>query len=408
MGDSIKLAVRELRRRWLRTMLNILGYALIACFIVVMVLMLQYDLQAKDSIVRPMGGKFLVYAPIQADLEKMETKQPINPDSEGFFTEPMVKTKLLPVSIAERLAKIPEISAVTPFMLFRMKQGDDGHIFSLGGIKIEDKYALASTMVSERDIIAGTYFSPTDKNVVVIDKSYAELWNLKPGSVVNIANALYPVIGVVSSHARTARADIYMNWRDAKTAINKRLTEPLADEANLFLVASAGGEFNAAAIEKAKKVVDSELWAYAVNCSLHVADFMGISKETLKYLLVGICLFAFLFSATSQWLLVNERRHEVAILRSLGWQKKNVLSQFLYEAILQGTLGIGFGLIIGVVIFPFLGEMVGVKANINYVVLDIYGVFIKIFLGILLIICIFAIMASLRVTNELPSKILRR
>jgi ABC-type antimicrobial peptide transport system permease subunit len=408
MGDSLKLAIRELRRRWLRTTLSILGYALLACFMVVMILMLQYDLQAKDSIVRPMGGKFLVYAPVQADLEKMEAKQPINPDSEGFFTEPMVKTKLLPVSIADRLAKIPEINAVTPFMLFRMKQGEDGHLFSLGGIKIEDKYALASTMVSEKDIIKGTYFSPTDKNVVVIDKSYAELWNLKPGSVVNIANALYPVIGVVSSHARTARADIYMNWQDAKTAINKRLTEPLEDEANLFLVASTGGEFNATAMEKAKRVVDSELWAYAVNCSLHIVDFMGISKETLKYLLVGVCLFVFLFSATSQWLLVNERRHEVAILRSLGWQKKNVLWQFLYEALLQGIIGILTGLVLGFLSFPYLGEMVGVKANINYVVMDIYAVILAIFVGILLVISIFTLLVSLKITNELPNRVLRR
>lgn len=408
MGDLLKLSIRELRRRWLRTMFNVLGYALIGCFIVVMVLMLQYDLQAKDSIVRPMGGKFLVYAPVQAELEAMETKLPLDPDSEGFFTEPMVKTKLLPVSIADRLAKIPEISAVTPFLLFRMKQGEDGHVFSVGGIKIEDNYALASTMVSEKDIIKGTYFSPSDRNVVIIDKSYAELWNLKPGSVVNIANALYPIIGVVSSHARTARADIYMNWPDAKLAINKRLTNPLEDEANLFLIASKGGEFNATAIEKAKKVVDSELWAYAVNCSLNIVDFMGISKENLKQLLFGVCVFVFLFAATSQWLLVNERRHEVAILRSLGWQKKSICLQFLLEALMQAFVGCLAGVIIGFIIFPFLSKMVGVKANLSYVVMDIYVVTLKIFTGILFVISVFVLIASLKITNDLPSEVLRR
>src|SRR5690606_6874174 len=144
-------------------------------------------------------------------------------------------------------------------------------------------YALKSTMVSEGDIVKGAFFNPNDRNVVVVDKSYADLWNLKPGSVVNVADALYPVIGVVSSHARTARADIYMNWEDAKKAINKRLTVPLDDEANIFLVASTGGEFNATAMKKAQELLEGNLSANSVNCSLHVVDFMGLSKNTLNY-----------------------------------------------------------------------------------------------------------------------------
>ncbi|MDD3001027.1 MAG: FtsX-like permease family protein [Candidatus Riflebacteria bacterium] len=406
MNDVFSNTIKELLRKPIRTGVNVFGYFLCCAFITIVALFLRFDLQAKDAVVKYMGGKFLIYSPVRKDGAP-QAKTAKTPMSEGFFTEPMVNTHLMPVSLVKEIAAIDEVKAVTPFLLFRIKQGQDGHVFSLGGIKIEDKYALKSTMVSEADIIKGVFFNPNDRNVVVIDKSYADLWNLKPGSVVNVADALYPVIGVVSSHARTARADIYMNWEDAKIAINKRLTVPLGDEANIFLVASNGGEYNAVAMKKSRELLEGNLSANAVNCSLHIVDFMGLSKDTLNYVLMAACILVFLFSANSQWSLVSEKRHEIAILKAIGWKNNVIFGQIVLGSVLQSALGGALGAVVGVAVFPFCAAMLKIPFNAQYEFLNMPSLFAWVFVGIVVIAIVSALVPAFKAVRTSPADVLR-
>jgi ABC-type antimicrobial peptide transport system permease subunit len=406
MKEMFSNTLTELLRRPFRTLVNVMGYFLCCAFITIIVLLLRFDLQAKDAVVRYMGGKFLIYSPVRKDGTP-QAKTAKDPVSEGFFTEPYVNTHLMPVSLVQEIAAIDEVKAVTPFLLFRIKQGQDGHIFSLGGIKVQDKYALKSTMVSEGDIVKGAFFNPNDRNVVVVDKSYADLWNLKPGSVVNVADALYPVIGVVSSHARTARADIYMNWEDAKKAINKRLTVPLDDEANIFLVASTGGEFNATAMKKAQELLESNLSANAVNCSLHVVDFMGLSKNTLNYVLLAACILVFLFSANSQWSLVSEKRHEIAILKAIGWKNNVIFAQIVLGSVLQSASGGVPGAIAGFALFPLCAAMLEIPFNEQYEFLNLPALFAWVFVGIVVIAIFSALVPAFKAVKTSPADVLR-
>ena len=406
MKEIFSNTLTELLRRPFRTLVNIMGYFLCCAFITIIVLLLRFDLQAKDAVVRYMGGKFLIYSPVRKDGAP-QAKTAKDPVSEGFFTEPYVNTHLMPVSLVQEIAAIDEVKAVTPFLLFRIKQGQDGHIFSLGGIKVQDNYALSSTMVSEADIVKGVFFNTNDRNVVVVDKSYADLWNLKPGSVVNVADALYPVIGVVSSHARTARADIYMNWEDAKKAINKRLKVLLGDEANIFLVASTGGEFNATAMKKAQELLEGNLSANAVNCSLHIVDFMGLSKNTLNYVLLAACILVFLFSANSQWSLVSEKRHEIAILKAIGWKNNVIFAQIVLGSVLQSASGGVPGTIAGFTLFPLCAAMLEIPFNEQYEFLNLPVLFAWIFVGILVIAIFSALVPAFKAVKTSPADVLR-
>lgn len=411
MSDILENAVRELKRRKSATFGNLCGYIVCCIFITIVALMLQFDMQAKDNVVRLMGAKFLIYAPLKLD-EPTPEKYPLEPKSEGFFTEPAVTTKLMPITLVNSLKNIPEIDAVTPFLLFRIKQSEDGHVFSVGGIKMDtkdDEWALRSTMVSKYDIIKGAFFTPGDRNVVVLDKSYAELWNLKPGSYVNIADALYPVIGIVSSHARTARADIYMNWRDAEFAINKRITKPLLNEANIFLVASKSAEENAVAMKKAQEIMRQveELKANTVNCAVHAKDFMGISRSTLKYVFAVACLLVLLFSGNTQWSAVSERRRDIAILKCIGWNNSVIYKQIIMESVITGAIGCVIGMIAGILLFPTAASMVGANASPDYFALNIPLIFIGIFTGIIVLSAFSGFIAARSAVNSHPAEVLR-
>ena len=411
MNDILESAVRELKRRKTATFGNISGYAVCCAFITIVALMLQFDMQAKDNVVRLMGAKFLVYSPQKLN-EAAAEKVPLDPTSEGFFTEPAIVTKLMPVTVMNSIKKVPEVDAVTPFLLFRMKQSQDGHVFSLGGIKIEseeDEWALRSTMVSKYDIVKGAFFNPGDRNVVVLDKSYAEMWNLKPGSYVNIADSLYPVIGIVGSHARTARADIYMNWRDAETAINKRISKPLFNEANVFLVASKGAEVNAIAMKKSQEILrkTEDLKASTVNCAVHAQDFMGISRSTLKYVLAIACLLVLLFSGNAQWSAIAERRHDIAILKCIGWDNFVIYKQIIAESVIAGMIGCIIGIISGILIFPYAASIVGARTSPDYFVLNIPLICVSILAGILIMAIISGLISARSAVKSHPAEILR-
>lgn len=366
MFDLLHCAVRELKQRKWRTLASIAGYFFASAFLVAIVLLLRHDLQAKNAMVNYMGNKFLAYAPLSfGDDTAGQASMPINPQNEGFFTEPTVVTKLLPRSLAGQIARIPEIDAVTPFLLFRFKNSQDGHIFSVGGLNPGDRHALRGTLVTPTDIISGAFFRAEDRNVVVVDKSYAEMWNLKVGSVVNVGGALYPVIGVVGSHARTARADIYMNWADAETAINKRLTRPLHDEANIFLVETKGAEITQTAMKKVQEIMEQGI-INAVICSLPAVKFMGLSQNTLKMVLAVVAFLILLLAMNSQWSAVSERRQEIAILKAIGWGDLAIFWQVVAEATIVAVAGGISGAVTGLLAFMAVAAQMGARVNLAY------------------------------------------
>jgi hypothetical protein len=104
--------------------------------------------------------------------------------------------------------------------------------------------------------------------------------NLKVGSGRVIGDTLFPVIGIAGSHARTARADVYMNWPDAEAAISRRLSRPLQNEANLFLIEARGAETVALAMQKVQALIEQGI-TNSVVCSIPVVKFMGMSHGSV-------------------------------------------------------------------------------------------------------------------------------
>jgi lipoprotein-releasing system permease protein len=85
--------------------------------------------------------------------------------------------------------------------------------------------------------------------------------------------------------------------------------------------------------------------------------FAALSLER-KVSLVVISLIIFIAAlniTTTLALLVNERRFDIAILRTCGAKGKTLIAIFLFEGILIGAIGIIFGLVFGLLIC-FLGN----------------------------------------------------
>lgn len=365
MRDAFVCAYRELSRRYLRTAANVAGYFCGSAFIVAILLLLQLDVYGKSEIVNYMGTHFMAFSPVpySNDAFASQAKKTIDPVNETFFAEPMVVTRLLPKNFTDQLRQIPEVLAATPFLLFRFKQGQDGHVFSVGGLDPNDQAALKGTATTERDVVSGAFFRPADRKVVLVDASYALMWNLKVGSVVNIADTLYPVIGIVRPGVRPVRADIYMNWPDAEEAINKRLTAPLQNEANIFLVESAGLQHHSTAVRKVESLMVGGIIS-AFNCSVPGIEVMGISANAIKLVVGIVFILVLLFAANSQWATITERRHDIAILKAIGWKNLNIFRQLIAESFIQAVIGCLTGFLGGYALFLWFAQRLSPDGNI--------------------------------------------
>ncbi len=399
--------MRELLRRKWRTLVGIAGYFLAAAFLAAMALLLRYDLQAKNATVNYMGNKFLAFAPL-SPLEAGDSpgNVPIDPQNEGFFAEPNVVTRMFPVDLRPMIKKIPEVDAVTPLLLFRFKNGQDGHIFSVAGIKPSDRHALRGTLINPDDIVDGAFFQENDRNVVLVDKSYADLWNLKAGSVVNVGGALYPIIGVVNPQARVTRADIYMNWPDAEAAINRRLKQPLDQVANIFLIEASGAETTRAAMQKVQDLLQSGL-TRAVICSIPAVKFLNMSHGTLKLVLAAVAVLVLLLTMNLHWAAVAERRHEIAVLKAIGWKDRHIFAQLITESVLVAVCGAIAGVTAGYSAFVVAAARIGSRLNQAYVVADLPLIVTATLASACCIGAIAALLPAIRAVKTRPAEVLR-
>lgn len=347
MKDVVYCASREVYRKTIRSAATIAGYLLSSAFIFCLALILDFEINAKNQIVNYMGTNFVAFAPAAYEKDGFIASGawPIDPANESFFAEPMVVTSLLPKSLSTKISMLPEVQAVTPFLLFRFK-AQDGHVFSVGGFNAGDQTALKGTATTQRDVISGVFLSPDDRGGVLVEENYALMWELETGSVVNIAGTLFPVLGIVRPGVRPVRADVYMNWPDAEQVVNKRLSEPLNEQTNLFLVRSAGLQNHEAAMEKVEKLMPSGL-INTFSCYMPVAEVMGLGGKALRLVMILVLIIVMMFAANSAWASVLERRRDIAILKALGWKNSNIIKQIIAESLILATVGCVPGIIAG-------------------------------------------------------------
>jgi ABC-type antimicrobial peptide transport system permease subunit len=156
-----------------------------------------------------------------------------------------------------------------------------------------------------------------------------------------------------------------MNWADAETAISKRLTRPLHDEANVFLVETNGVEKTEAAMQKVQKILASGI-IKGIICSLPTMKFMGLSQNTLRLVLGVIAVLFLLLAINAQWTAVSERHHEIAILKAIGWGDQAIFRQIIVESIIVAVSGSIAGAITGLIAFTAVSTHMGLKVNLAY------------------------------------------
>lgn len=227
------------------------------------------------------------------------------------------------------------------------------------------------------DLKLGRNFSPSEitsgVNKAVIGMDIVDLlFNEEPeramGTLINIDNIKYRVIGVLASKGNT------MNSREDQTILIPLLTAKKyygdPNDFYVIMVATRGAEEIPAAeatatglMRKVRKIRIGEENDFEFRKSDSLISIIKDNTSMLRYSAAGIGFITLLGAAIGlmniMLVSVTERTKEIGISKALGATKKNIRNQFLTEAVLicqiGGIVGIVLGILIGNLVTLLLG-----------------------------------------------------
>jgi len=359
VNKTLKCAQRELSRHKGRTFSNIFGYFLAIGVMVILGHLFLFSDLAIRAIMEGTGIHFMAFIPAKAedatnpapqtDDKRISIKVPIDFQNEGFLAN-TIPTRVLSQEALKELRQYPNlIKDASPYLMFRIREGNTGNVFSIGGFDPTNKQAVGSTCCAKGDLIKGEFLRPQDKGMAMLEQGFAQGRELKIGDSITIGDESFKIKGIINPGVRPAKADVYLPFQDAERIINKRLRTPLADEMNVVLIEVAGASKQDAAIEKVKEILKAGIvTSYA--CYKPASQVAGINRNTAILLSLLVGLGAMLFSMKSQYASIIERRRDFGILKAIGWPNSSIFQQVMLESLLQALVGSILGCILGATI----------------------------------------------------------
>ena len=240
-----------------------------------------------------------------------------------------------------------------------MQMGPDGSgEGSAGGSSFEidqftvtgvDPDAAAVGPLTTAEVADGRTLEAGDKNVAVLDATYAEQQELAVGDTITVGGKDLEIVGTVSSTTGDGVAtasDAYLPLATAQTLAD------LADQVtDVYVQVDSSENVDAVAVAIEDEMPDASVstqsdLAEGVTGSLATASSL---IGTLGTWLSGIVLaaafgLAILFTVSG----VNRRTRELGTLKAIGWSRNRVVGQVAGESVVQGLIGGAVGLALGV------------------------------------------------------------
>ncbi|MDO8342977.1 MAG: MacB family efflux pump subunit [Cellvibrio sp.] len=335
--EAMKTAFRSLHSNVFRTILTLLGIVIgVASVITLMAIGDGAKKSVVDSI-SAMGSNLLQVRP-GGPMQRFRW------DSVTLVPED-----------AEAIAALPHVAAALPELngQYTLRYGNIDHATEVNATAA--KFPLARKW----DVAQGTFFTEEDEKnyatVVVLGKSVAtKLFAEKNplGEFIIINNVLFQVIGVMSERG----ADPGGQDQDDKVFVPFK-TGSLRVIGQRFLRAVT------VSVDEEKNIEEVQTRVHALMMERHGAedfqirsmssliDMVSETQNTMTFLLGSIAAISLLVGGIGvmniMLVSVTERTREIGIRMATGARKRNIMQQFLIEALVVSALGGVIGVVLG-------------------------------------------------------------
>ncbi len=220
-------------------------------------------------------------------------------------------------------------------------------------------------LIREWPVRYGVFFSPQDVSsaakVAVLGKTVSDQLfgpDVDPtGQMIRIRNQPFKVIGVMATKGQAAMGNDQDDTIFAPyTTVQKRLQGQQNIQNITISAASADAvpqvaDAVAVVMRNQHKLVAGEPDDFTVRTQEEIADIRTASIETFTQLLAGIAAVSLLVGGIGimniMLVSVTERTREIGIRLAIGAKGRDVLLQFLVEAVVISLLGGGIGIALG-------------------------------------------------------------
>jgi len=357
MSDFFRYAWKEIKRRKRRSVGAILSYVLIGAIVVVVSSLAIVTRDTTQSVLFDMGAHSVAYIPrltIEGCCIQKYATDRYDPDREGFIVN-NAPSNMIPVELVKKIQQSPNVADASPYLMFRIRSSIGSGEWVLGGIDLTKPTAYRSTVVAEKQVVAGQFLKPDDKKLIMVESEFASIYKLEAGSDLQLGGRIYKVAAIVQPPLRPGKANIYMTLSDLRELVASRLDEPLGNDiANAVLVESKGARYHKQALDDINTILGQSSRISSFGCSQPGISAMGINENTAWTISAIVILCMFLLALKIQYSSVIQRRFEIGILKAIGWRDRNVVSQIMAEAFIYALTGGIAGVIIAFIIMHFL------------------------------------------------------
>jgi ABC-type lipoprotein release transport system permease subunit len=335
----MKYIFKELRRHLRRTVFSIIGYAIAAVFILIILCITGSNKKDSFGILQSTGTHFIVYIPTEGSC------CPSNIVNGTVFAEG-VKTMMLDHDMIRTIKNVEGVRDAAPCLLYKMYDNSFKTDISIGGIDTTS-IATKSNVCARTNLIAGKFLS-ANPDELVAEQSFAAAHNLKLGDTLNVFGGRMVLAGIVNSGIKPVKSDFYAPIEFVRSILKNNLqcNAPNFDM-NIILVEVSDARLQDNVMVKIKNM----MYKFAVssyNCYEPAYKVMSIIDKSSLGLTFLIFLFLIIFSAKTQLTALIERFREIGILKSLGWSDFDLSTHIFLVSFIQSMIGVTLGLLIGI------------------------------------------------------------
>ena len=208
------------------------------------------------------------------------------------------------------------------------------------------------------------------------------------GQSMKINGDLYTVIGVLE-----AKSNSTANSTDDQVIIPYTTAQRLLKNANInnFYIQAK----NPDSVEKAMSSLEAFLFKifnsedmYRVFNQADMLENVASTTQTMTMMLGGIAGISLLVGGIGimniMLVSVTERTREIGIRKAIGAKRRNIMSQFLIEAIVVSCMGGIVGILLGILLSNIIGKAMSLSAEPSMLIMLIsfsFSVFVGVFFG---------------------------
>ncbi len=291
----------------------------------------------------------LPFSQLNTDLIVQRT---IKGQQNGQTTEIRLPFSNQPVSKAEikAIKTLPEVTGISESLILWHKTGRQST--TIAGIDPETNQGPARVM---QWLKKGR--SLKHPGEIVVESHFARFHKIKIGDLVPLGQDSFKVVGIarIKKGASIAAASYYILINDA------RKISRTTDSNMLFIKLKKGVETRDIQ-EKIQTMLPGAIASTTDNIGSMMKGFARISNLVSRLLDWATLTFA---AILSYWLVsgsLGERRTRFGLLKTIGWQQKDLLTAIITETLCTGLIGAVAGIALGFVI----GQMAGLtEISIN-------------------------------------------